>query len=168
MLHPSRLAESSLLEQCLLRRTRHSGPGGQHRNKVETAIQIVHQPTGITSFAAERRSQETNRQVAVFRLRLLLAIRIRSVTSTDVLPTELWLTRCRNQKISCSERHPDFPAMVAEALDAIDAKELDVRKAAAALGCSASQLVRFIAKAPEALLALNAARAERGLHRLQP
>ena len=151
-----------------MRRTRHSGPGGQHRNKVETAIEIVHEPTGVTSFAAELRSQEANRQVAMFRLRLLLAIRIRCVTSAVVLPTELWNNRCRNQRISCSERHPDFPAMIAEALDAIDAREFDVRKAAAALGCSASQLVRFIAKSPEALAAVNTVRAERGLHRLQP
>ena len=151
-----------------MRRTRHSGPGGQHRNKVETAIEIVHLPSGVTSFAAELRSQEANRQVAIFRLRLLLAIRIRSATSNEVLPTELWTTRCRNQRISCNERHADFPAMIAESLDAIDAKEFDVRKAAAALGCSASQLIRFIAKAPEALAAVNTVRVERGLHRLQP
>ena len=46
--------------------------------------------------------------------------------------------------------------------------DFDIREAAAALGCSASQLVRFIAKAPEALAAVNAVRAARGLHRLQP
>lgn len=58
--------------------------------------------------------------------------------------------------------------MIAEALDAIHAKHFDVRLAAAALGCSATQLIRFIAKAPEALAAVNTERAERGLHRLQP
>ena len=41
--------------------------------------------------------------------------------------------------------------MLAEALDAIDAKEFDVKRAAAALGCSTSQLVRFVAAIPEAL-----------------
>ena len=73
-MHPSRLPEPALMENCLVRRTRHTGPGGQHRNKVETAIEIVHQPTGIVAFAGERRSQEANRQVAVFRLRVLLAL----------------------------------------------------------------------------------------------
>lgn len=167
-MHPSRIPEAALLEKCVIRRTRHSGPGGQHRNKVETAIEIVHEPTGIVSFAAERRSQEANRQVAVFRMRLLLAIRVRCVSSPDVLPTELWSSRCRSQRISCSEGHNDFPAMLSEALDAIDAKEYDVRRAAAELGCSATQMIRFIAKAPEALAAVNSQRVARGLNRLQP
>ena len=64
-LHPVKLTVDALLQQCDIRRTRHSGPGGQHRNKVETAIEITHRPTGIISFAAERRSQEQNRQVAI-------------------------------------------------------------------------------------------------------
>lgn len=157
-----------LLEQCLVRRTRHTGPGGQHRNKVETAIEIVHTPTGITTFAAERRSQEANRQVAVFRMRLLLAIRLRAVESTEVIPTDLWKSRCRNQRIACNETHEDYPSLLAEALDAVDAKEYDVRRAAAALGCSPTQLIRFIAKNSEAWTSVNAERVSRGLYRLQP
>ena len=167
-MHPSRLPESLLLEQCLVRRSRHTGPGGQHRNKVETAIEIVHTPTGITTFAAERRSQEANRQVAVFRMRLLLAIRLRAVESAEVIPSKLWSSRCRNQRISCNETHEDFPTLLAEALDAVDAKEYDVRRAAAALGCSTTQLVRFIAKNSEAWTSVNAERVSRGLNRLQP
>ncbi len=167
-MHPSRLPESLLLEQCLVRRTRHTGPGGQHRNKVETAIEIVHTPTGITTFAAERRSQEANRQVAVFRMRLLLAIRLRAIESAEVIPSKLWSSRCRNQRISCSETHEDFPTLLAEALDAVDAKEYDVRRAAAALGCSTTQLVRFIARNSEAWTSVNAERVSRGLNRLQP
>ena len=167
-MHPSRLPESLLLEQCLVRRTRHTGPGGQHRNKVETAIEIVHTPTGITTFAAERRSQEANRQVAVFRIRLLLAIRLRAVEAAEVIPSQLWSSRCRNQRISCNETHEDFPTLLAEALDAVDAKEYDVRRAAAALGCSTTQLIRFIAKNSEAWTSVNAERVSRGLNRLQP
>ena len=167
-MHPSQLPESLLLEQCLVRRTRHTGPGGQHRNKVETAIEIVHTPTGITTFAAERRSQEANRQVAVFRMRLLLAIRLRAVEAAEVIPSQLWTSRCRNQRISCNETHEDYPTLLAEALDAVDAKEYDVRRAAAALGCSTTQLVRFIAKNSEAWTSVNAERVSRGLNRLQP
>ena len=166
--HPVTLSIDALLQQCDIRRTRHSGPGGQHRNKVETAIEITHRPTGIISFAAERRSQEQNRQVAIARLRLLLAVRVRSVGRMEVIPSAVWQTRCRNQKIACNEHHDDFPVMIAEAMDAIDSKEFDVKKAADALGCSTSQLVRFIASVPEALSIVNTQRTARSLHRLMP
>ncbi len=164
--HPARIPVDELLKDCLVRRTRHGGPGGQHRNKVETAIEVVHHPTGIIGFAAERRSQEANRKEAVDRLRLLLAIRIRCVHATEVHPSAMWKQRCRQQKIACNERHADFPAMLSEALDAVDAKDYDIPKAAAALSCSSSQLIRFIGRIPEALEWLNTQRQARGLHKL--
>lgn len=47
---------------------RGSGPGGQHRNKTESAVRLRHLPTGITVVAAEHRSQWRNRQAAWERL----------------------------------------------------------------------------------------------------
>jgi protein subunit release factor B len=45
-----------------------TGPGGQHKNKRETAVRIRHVPTGVTVVAAEERSQARNREVALERL----------------------------------------------------------------------------------------------------
>ncbi len=164
--HPSCLAVEELLKHCEIRRTRASGPGGQHRNKVETAIEITHQPTGVIASATERRSQEQNRQVAVKRLRLALAVQHRTTESDVVEVSELWTSRCVGSRIQCNERHEDFASLVAEAMNAIHAKTYDVRKAAAALGCSSSQLVRFLARTPEALHAVNQERQARGLGKL--
>ena len=51
---------------------RSSGPGGQHVNKVSTAVTLRHLPSGIAVTVQESRSQSHNRQVA--RERLLDAI----------------------------------------------------------------------------------------------
>ncbi|MFM7739570.1 MAG: peptide chain release factor family protein, partial [Planctomycetota bacterium] len=90
MPHPAALPESELLAACELTRTRRGGPGGQHRNKVETAVVITHLPTGVSAEANERRSQAENRKVAIQRLRVHLALAIRDSVDTSQTPSDLW------------------------------------------------------------------------------
>ena len=106
--HPAALPVDKLLEQCQIRRGRRSGPGGQHRNKVETAVTITHSPTQVQGDASEKRSQEQNRQAAVFRLRVNLALEIRQPASEQL--SELWRKRSPGNRLSISGQHPDFPA----------------------------------------------------------
>jgi len=51
---------------------RSSGPGGQHVNKVSTAVTLRHRPSGISVTVQDSRSQAINRKLA--RERLLDAI----------------------------------------------------------------------------------------------
>lgn len=156
--HPATLALDLLLEDCEVNRTRGSGPGGQHRNKVETAVVITHRPTGISGQASERRSQHENRREAVRRLRTNLAVGYRLMIGDPgrYQISRLWQSRVVSKKrINVSESHGDFPAMLAEALDVIQACELDVKAAAEILGCSSSQMIKLLKKEPEAFQWLN-------------
>jgi len=47
---------------------RGSGKGGQHRNKVETAIRITHPESGAVAFSEDERSQVQNKHIAFKRL----------------------------------------------------------------------------------------------------
>ncbi len=48
---------------------RSSGAGGQHVNKVSSAVRAIHQPTGTMVFVQESRSQLQNRKIARERIR---------------------------------------------------------------------------------------------------
>lgn len=166
-MHPAAIEIDQLLQQCDVRRERRSGPGGQHRNKVETAVVLTHRPSGMKGDASERRSQEQNRTVAVFRLRVNLALNVRCEIDDDYAPSRRWCERCRGGRIAVNAKHDDFPALLAEALDVLHAHNCDTKPAADALGITASQLTKFLKLEPKALLQLNDRRSQLGLRPLR-
>lgn len=165
--HPAELEPTALLRECSERRLRRSGPGGQNRNKVETAVVLRHETTGIEAEANERRSQAENRQVAVFRLRVRLAVEYRSVRLAESIPSDLWKSRCHNGRVSVNPSHADFPAILAEALDVLAMCGFEHLSAANLLGCTGSQLVRLLKDERSAFERLNRERVARGMPRLR-
>jgi len=169
MIHPVLLEVEALLKECHVGRTRRSGPGGQHRNKVETAVVIEHEPTGIIAEASERRSQAQNKRNAIARLRMKLAIHHRCEVEEQEeevkpSPSPLWNKRCKSGRVSVSVEHLEFPMILAEALDVITFYHQDLPKAAKSLGCSTSQLIKLLKKVPESLSLVNQKRKDAGQH----
>ncbi|XP_058089952.1 uncharacterized protein LOC131236652 isoform X2 [Magnolia sinica] len=77
------LSDEQLMAQCDMDTFKASGPGGQHRNKRESAVRLKHTPTGIISQAVEDRSQHKNRASALARLRTLLALKVRNAIDLE-------------------------------------------------------------------------------------
>lgn len=65
-------SDEALLSECRVETFAAGGPGGQHQNRTESAVRLVHLPTGIRVVAREERSQHRNRARALERLRAAL------------------------------------------------------------------------------------------------
>lgn len=173
--HPACLDDAELLRSCEVGRGRAGGPGGQHRNKVETLVTITYTPTGMEAHAGERRSQSENKGVAVFRLRLMLATRVRvspprprGLEAVDAPWTSaLWRSRVAGGRVRCNAEHRDFPSMLAEALDVLADAGWEPVSAAGRLGTTPSQLTRFIGAHPPAFVRMNEERGKRGIRPLR-
>ncbi|MFG0249090.1 MAG: peptide chain release factor family protein [Phycisphaeraceae bacterium JB051] len=163
--HPAAMNPDQLYVQCSLKQTRGTGPGGQHRNKVATAVILTHEPTGITGQASERREQIANRKVALFRLRVNLALQVRCEPIYP--PSELIQSRFIQGSIKVNPAHVDFPAVLAEVLDNLYFTSLDPRKTGSRLGCSTSQLVKFLKNEPRSLEMVNRDRKAKNMHPLR-
>jgi peptide chain release factor 1 len=76
---PRRVSDSLSLSDVKIEFFRAGGKGGQHRNKTETAVRVVHLPTGLTATIADERSQSTNQERAL----AVLSARVLAKRTTD-------------------------------------------------------------------------------------
>jgi len=153
-----RLTDEQLLADCRVEAFRGPGPGGQKRNKTSSAIRITHAPTGLSSQANESRSKNRNHRTAIARLRHKIALMVRE---------EAILTnRVQQELLAVSRRSEEYPAAMGEVLDILDSVGWSVSEAAAKIGVSTGQLVRFLKEDALLWTEMNRQRQKAGLRGL--
>ena len=154
--------ESFAKEHCELGRFKRSGPGGQHRNKVETGIRAIFRPTGTRAIGAERREIERNQQLAVRRLRVRVALETRFPCAAPA--TALAFPGSRGR---VNVDNPKYPLFVAQMLDIVAGNQGQIRPAAEAFGLSTSALNRILYADKTLLTEIQSLRQDNGLKPLR-
>jgi len=153
------LPDDALLADCEVHTHRASGPGGQNRNKVESAVRIVHRPTGITVVATESRSQHENRVHALRRLRKALALRVRHPFVGDVVPDAVSTALDKSGRLRLGQRDARYLPAAAAVLDVLHARRGAVAETAAGLGLTTGGLSSFLTADDELMTEANRIRA---------
>ena len=98
-------SDDDLLAECVVETYRSSGKGGQHVNKVETAVRLRHGPSGIVVSSQKERSQWQNKRNCLMKLRR--AIDRLNYKPPRRIPTKVPISvihHIRDEKIKLSEK----------------------------------------------------------------
>ena len=159
-------SDVQLLADCDVDTYRASGPGGQKRNKTESAVRLRHKPTGIIVIANESRSQAENRVRALKRLRTALALRVRHPVS-DGVPAAIAACIDREGRLRVGRRDARYLPCAAAALDVLQATSGSVADAAKRIGITTGNLSSFLTDDDDLMTEANRLRASFGLKPLR-
>lgn len=126
-----------LLAACSQKGFQGSGPGGQHRNKTNTGVQLNLREYNLEIKSCEARSAKENRVHALHRMQMAIALHVREAPSSPEIPFP-----GSNGHIQPS--NPQFPLFIAHVFDIMATKSGDTKAAAQAFGLSPSALVKIL------------------------
>jgi hypothetical protein len=158
--------DAALFADCKVHFYRASGPGGQNRNKVETAVRLHHVPSGITVTATESRSQAENKSRALRRLRKALALRVRHPVGSGEVPQAIAAVIGKDGRLSVGQRDSRYLAAAGALLDLLLDAKGSVSGAAQRLRITTANLSAFLTKDDELMTEANRIRSAAGLKTL--
>lgn len=136
--------DDALIAQCEVDRYRASGPGGQHRNKTESAVRLRHKLSGVTAIGEDSRSQSENKLHAVRRLRAAIALQVREPAATPS-PRLVALVAGGTAPLGKNTRLTgEYWAAIAELLDLVVANHLEIGTTAQQLGITTGALSKLL------------------------
>ena len=160
------LTDAQLIAECYVDTHRGPGPGGQKRNKTDSAVRLRHKPTGLIVVAGESRSQAENKTRAVKRLREALALRIRHEV-TDATPDAINACIDKSGRLNVGRRDARYLPAAGAILDLLAAHEGSVGDIAKRLGLTTGNASKFLTGDEDVLTEANRIRAASGLKPLR-
>ena len=141
-------SDDALIAQCEVDRYRASGPGGQHRNKTESAVRLRHKLSGVSAIGEDSRSQAENKMHAVRRLRAAIALAVREPVRLDEYapsPRLAALVAGGTAPLGARTRLTgEYWAAMAELLDLLVAGQLEIGATAQRLGITTGALSKLL------------------------
>ena len=159
-----RSSDEELLAGCQVDRYRASGPGGQKRNKTESAVRLRHS-IGVSAHADDSRSQHQNKARALRRLRAKLAIELREPAADadrDMLAVLVELRAGEKTR-----RSADYLVGIGILLDVLHSADWAIGDAARSIGVSTGALSRFVTADARVVRKINEARTAAGMRPLR-
>jgi hypothetical protein len=141
-------SDDQLIAQCEVDRYRASGPGGQHRNKTESAVRLRHKLSGVSAIGEDSRSQSENKLHAVRRLRSAIALDVR-----EPVFLENYVPSARLAAFVAAGTAPlgaktrltgEYWAAIGELLDLVVANNLEIGTSAQKLGITTGALSKLL------------------------
>jgi hypothetical protein len=164
-------SDDALIAQCEVDRYRASGPGGQHRNKTESAVRLRHRLTGATAIGEDSRSQAENKVHAVRRLRSAIALEVREPVRLDGFapsPRLAGFVAAGTAPLGQRTRLTgEYWAAIGELLDVLVAGELEIGTTAQRLGITTGALSKLLLHDDAVARTVNDLRRARNLRPLR-
>lgn len=164
-------SDDALLAQCEVDRYRASGPGGQHRNKTESAVRLRHRLTGVSAIGEDSRSQAENKVHALRRLRAALALDVREPVALDgYLPSPRLTALVSGGTAPLGARTRltgEYWAAIGELLDLLVAGGLEIAATAHRLGITTGALSKLLLHDDQVARTVNDLRRARGMRALR-